>query len=152
MKLSQYNQMKFSDENRKTLMIHLHQTIEHQALSVTDNLLNREYSRLAVYPPNGGLTSSEIEALEVIKGNESLRSALRKVLADNSAFVLFDLFNMIDGTGDPDPAIGEWSEVVIIDRPEDYIEDHEMLHDEFFSTYEDWKAMRPDTDWSPDNL
>jgi hypothetical protein len=144
--------MEFSEENRKTLMVHLHQTIERQAVSVTDNLLNGEYNRLAIYPPDGGLTSSEIEALEVIKGNEGLRSTLRKILANNSAFVLFDLFNIIDGTGDPDAAIGEWSEVVIIDRPEDYIEDHEMLHDEFFSTYEDWKAIRPETDWSLDNL
>lgn len=144
--------MEFSEDNRNTLMIHLHQTIEQQAVYVTENLLNGIYNRLAIYPPNGGLTSSEIEALEVIKGNESLRSALRKILAGNSASVLFDMFNIIDGTGDPDPSIGEWSEVVIIDRPEDYIEDHEMFHDEFFSTYENWKVIRPETDWSLDNL
>ena len=144
--------MEFSEENRTTLMIHLHQTIEQQTVNVTDDLLNGEYSKLAIYPPNGGLTAREIEALEILKGNEGMRSALRKILADNSAAVLFDLFNVIDGTGDPDPATGEWSEVVIIDRPDDYAENHEMLHDEFFSTYDEWKAKRSDTDWSLDNL
>lgn len=133
-------------------MVHLHQTIEQQAEYLTDNLINGRSERFISYPPDGGLIASEIEALQILKGNEGMRSALRKIMAANAATVLFDLFNIIDGTGDPDPAIGKWSEVAIIDRPEDYYEDHDMLHDEFFSTYEDWKKIRPGKEWKPDNL
>lgn len=123
-------------------MISLHQDIEVHAKQVSNNLFKGDAGKLT-YPPTEEsiLTLEEKEALQLIKGNEALSTALKKILADHSSSILFGLFNVIDGTGDPYPLIDEWTEVVIIDRPEDYVENHEMLHDEFYSTYHDWKAF-----------
>ena len=134
--------MNLSEENRKTLLTHLHQSIEEAANFAANDLNNGQTNQLISYPPNGGLTDKEKEALEQLKGNDVLRDALRKVFASNSASVLFELFNIIDGTGDPDPEIGEWSEVMLVDMPEDFDEHVEFLHDDFYETYWKWREKR----------
>jgi hypothetical protein len=83
-----------------------------------------------------------MNSLKSLAGNEILRNTLRKVLASNSATVIFELFNIIDGTGDPDPELGEWSEVMLIDRPDDFDDYYEFLHDNFYETYWNWRKMR----------
>ena len=88
------------------------------------------------------MTEAEIKSLEQLKNNDILRDALRKILADSSASVLFELFNIIDGTGDPDPETGEWSEVLLVDMPEDFDEHVEFLHDNFYETYWNWRKIR----------
>ncbi len=134
--------MNLSESNRTTLLINLHKSIE-EAASVTSNHLNNgRLNRLIGYPPNGGLTEDEMKSLDQLKDNDILRDALRKVIASNTAEVLFDLFNIIDGTGDPDPGTGKWSEVMLIDKPEDFDGDFEFLHDSFFETYWDWRNKR----------
>ncbi len=120
-------------------MFHLHQLIETEASIKANQIIDGKYDQPA-YPPNIHLTESEALALNELIGKEELRSVLGKIFADHSSRILFDLFNIIDGTGDPDE--GEWSEVIIIDRPEDYTENHEFLHDEFYSTYLDWQESK----------
>ncbi|SFQ18957.1 hypothetical protein SAMN04515668_1316 [Hymenobacter arizonensis] len=78
-----------------------------------------------------------------------MKLALRKVLADCAANVVFDLLNLIDGTTDPKQ--GQWSEVVLVDKPA-YDEHREFLHDEFFGAYWDWQVIRPDKTWRLDLL
>ena len=63
-----------------------------------------------------------------------MKSALRKVLASTTADVFFDIFNIIDGTADPDPVTGKWTAVIIVDKPEDMDEDVELLHDDFWES------------------
>lgn len=107
--------------------------------------------KLINYPPNGNLTKKEVKALEELKGKEDLTSALRKILASATADVFFDIFNVIDGTADPDPDIGNWTEVMIVDKPEDLDEHADFLHDAFYDTYWDWKEKREDITWSLDD-
>ena len=134
--------MNLSKENRKTLLTHLHKSIEETANSVANHINNGRTNQLIDYPPNGGLTSDEKQMLEQLKDNNVLRDALRKVLASNSAAVLFDLFNIIDGTGEPDPGAGEWSEVMLVDMPENFEEHIEFLHDDFYETNWNWREKR----------
>ncbi len=67
---------------------------------------------------------------------------MRKIIASNCASVLFDLFSIIDGTGGPDHRTGDWTEVMIVDKPEDFDEHVEFLHDSYFETYLDWRKKR----------
>ena len=104
------------------------------------------------YPPNGGLTVAEEQALAQLQGNEPVMTALRKLLANNTAEVFFSFLNVIDGTTTPEVETGAWSEVFLVDKPEDIEEDVTFLHDEFYGTYWDWKEKRGDKGWSLDTL
>jgi hypothetical protein len=134
--------MKLSEQNRTTLLTELHKSIEDSANMIANNINDGQTIDLINYPPNGGLTEEEMNSLKSLAGNEILRNTLRKVLASNSATVIFELFNIIDGTGDPDPELGEWSEVMLIDRPDDFDDYYEFLHDNFYETYWNWRKMR----------
>ena len=138
--------MELSEENKKTLLLSVHQAIEENAEHTVNHLFHNRTYKLINYPPNGGLTEEEKEALGQMKENEVLKSALRKVIASNTANVFFDFFNLLDGTADPDT--GKWSEVLLIDKPEDFDEHQEFLHDSFYETYWDWKEKRKNKNWS----
>ena len=146
------NSMRLSAENKSTLLIHLHKSIEESANTNTNHIIYGRINQLINYPPNGGLTENEIKALEELKGKEDLKSALRKILASTTADVFFDILNIIDGTADPDPVTGKWTEVMIVDKPDGMDEDVELLHDDFYATYWDWKGKRQNTNWSLDNI
>ena len=64
----------------------------------------------------------------------------------------FSFFNVVDGTAEPDVNTAGWSEVLLVDKPEDFDEDVQFLHDEFYSTYWNWKGQRGDKGWSLDTL
>lgn len=142
--------MKLKQDNRNTLMITLHQKIEEYADVSSDLILKGEISENLSYPPDYGLTDEELCELEKLKGNEVLKSALRKVLADNSAGIVFELMNLLDQTTDPDIEMGEWSGISLIDYNEEVEEDDIMLHDNFFETYSEWKKKRENKDWQLD--
>lgn len=142
--------MQLSEENKLTLLINLHKSIEEAANRTANHIFQGRSNQLINYPPNGGLTENEISEIESLKGNEALKTALRKLFASTTSDVLFDLFNIIDGTADPDPGTGEWSEVIIVDKPEDYDNDVEFLHDDFYGSYWDWKSKRENKNWSLD--
>jgi hypothetical protein len=140
-----------STENESTFLLNLHKSIEESANTNANHIMHGRLNQLINYPPNGGLTGEEINALMALGGQEQLKSALRKVLASTTADVFFDVFNLIDGTADPDPGTGQWTGVMMIDKPEDLDEDGEFLHDRFYATYWDWKEKRQNTNWSLDN-
>lgn len=144
--------MKISDNNIKTLMLSLHKSIEDYANQVSNQLMIGETTDFLNYPPNCGLTDAEHKALEKLKNDQELRNALRKILADNSASVIFDLMNNIDGTTDPDENFGEWTQICFVDSSEEIEPPDEMLHDNFYATYWDWKEIRPDKGWTLDIL
>lgn len=143
--------MKLSAENRKTLLVNIHNLIVENANLTANHIQHKRVSRLINYPPNGGLSESEKTEIDKLSGNEALKSALRKILASNSADVIFGLLNLLDGTADPDIDSGNWSEVMLVDFSEDN-ETAEMLHDEFFSTYWDWKEKKKDINFKLDLL
>ena len=133
--------MGLSEHNRNTFLINLHKLIEEAAHNTATDILHARIKQLE-YPPNGGLTEAEAIAVQKLQGDETLRDALRKLIASNSAGVLFNVLNILDGTGNPDPGTGDWSEVKLVDCAEDDEGDDEMLHDGFFETYWEWKKRR----------
>jgi hypothetical protein len=139
-----------SEENKRTLLIQLHKSIEETANNTANLIYNGSFSQLINYPPNGGLTQEELLALEQLKSQGTLKTALRKVFASTTSDVFFELFNIIDGTSDPDSGLGEWSEVMIVDKPEDFDEDIEFFHDDFYGSYWDWKLIRKNVNWTLD--
>jgi len=144
--------MGLSTENKSTFLIQLHKSIEDFANNNANHIFQGRLNQLITYPPNGGLTKEESDSLEQLKGKEGLKSALRKIFASTTADVFFDIFNIIDGTADPDPGLGEWTEVMLVDKPENLGDEVEFLHDEFYATYWDWKEKRQNTNWKLDTL
>ncbi len=140
--------MYLSEANRRTLLIAANQSVEEYATGCAEALEGGQDPGM-IYPPNGGFTSEEAQALKLLQGNAVLKSALRKVLADCAAGVVFDLLNLIDGTTEPKQ--GQWSEVMLVDKTIGD-EDREFLHDEFFGAYWDWLESRPDKTWRLDLL
>jgi hypothetical protein len=142
--------MGLSIKNRNTLLVSLHQLIEESANNIVNNIFNGRIKGLITYPPNGGLTEQEEKAISQIENSDTLKSALRKILASNTGDVYFDFFNLIDGTTDPEK--GDWTGVTIVDISEENDEHIEFLHDEFFATYWDWRKKRKNSNWKLDLL
>lgn len=142
--------MKLSEHNRNTMMLFLQQKIEEKAANIVEQIEKGETTDFLTYPPNGGLTEEENLSLQKLKNDATFKNALRKILADNSAGVLFELLNVIDGTSDPDEELGEWSEISLVDKTDEIEENPEMLHNELYSKYWDWKEIRPNKNWMLD--
>lgn len=143
--------MKASEDNIETLMISLHKKIEEYSDYLTTQINNGNAVEHVTYPPNNGFTKAEIDSLKLLASNPTLKSALRKLTADNIAGVLFDLFNYIDGTGDPEKELGKWTELSFVDKTDKIEQPIEMLHDKFYETYWNWRRIRPNKEWKLDN-
>ncbi len=143
--------MELSNNNAKTLL-DTHQDIEEYADTLVTNILDKKEFDFLTYPPNCGLTELEIGELKKLDNNEHLKNALRKVIADNSTGIIFNMLNLFDGTGFPKNDNDDWTGLKIID--EEPNEDSELvddwLHDKFYETYWDWKKIRGDKKWKLD--
>ena len=140
--------MHLSENNRHTLLLAIHQSIEEQAAGSANDLFQGHTNALD-YPSNGGFTDEEKESLKLLQNNSALQSALRKTLASCAAGVVFDLLNLIDGTSDPEH--GDWDGLSLIDKTEE-AEAGDLLHDDFFGTYWDWRKKRKNRNWRLDLL
>ena len=140
--------MPLGRHNRDTLLIAFHQLIEEAAEKAVQSLANPSSLNLP-YPPNGGLTPAEQEAVRELQLTPDLEHALRKVTADACSMVIFAFLNYVDGTADP--RAGEWSGIALVDRSDSKDAD-QMLHDEFFEKYWEWRHSRPQKAWRLDNL
>lgn len=144
--------MKLSNNNAKTLLLDTHQDIEEYADTLLTNILDKKDFNFLTYPPNCGLTELEIEELKKLDNNEHLKNALRKVVADNSAGIVFSMLNLFDGTGFPKNDNDDWTGLKVIDEePNDNSEPvDDWLHDKFYETYWDWKKIRSEKKWKLD--
>ena len=144
--------MELSNNNAKTLLLDTHQDIEEYADTLVTNILDKKEFDFLSYPPNCGLTDLEIDELKKLDNNEHLKNALRKVIADNSAGIIFNMLNLFDGTGFPKNENDDWTGLKVIDEePNENSEPVEdWLHDKFFETYWDWKKIRGDKKWKLD--
>ncbi|OOQ60042.1 hypothetical protein [Mucilaginibacter pedocola] len=136
--------MKLSKNNAIALLVDIHQNTEEYAEATVKTILeDKDYDGL-IYPPNTGFTDDEKAELNKLRNNEHLKSALGKILADNSANVVFSLFNIIDGTTDPKALSEQWSGVKLVDNDaEDGAEPFgDMLHDGFLETYWAWQGIK----------
>ncbi|MBO9681473.1 MAG: hypothetical protein J7502_02165 [Flavisolibacter sp.] len=144
--------MKLSKKNAIALLLDVNQDIEEYSEATVKHIIEEKNFDFLTYPPNNGLT--ELEQLEVKKlyNNEHLKNALRKILANNTAGVIFNMFNLIDGTTDPKIHGESWTGVKLVDQ-EDQDDDEEFmdtLHDCFFETYWEWKKLRGAKSWKLD--
>ena len=135
--------MNLSEENAKAILLDIHEDISDFADNSLSIIFDNNNNSLT-YPPGVDLTADEIEALNKINSSDNLRSALKKILADNAAGVVFNLLNNIDGTSDPRNATDTWVGVKLVDlEPNAESESMEdFLHDEFYSTYWDWQNLK----------
>jgi len=137
-----------SESNRNIFLVELHKAIEDVAEAGSKNILQQDFDSLAVYPPNGGFTDEEKVALRSVASVPNVESALRKVLANAGASVIFDMLNWIDGTGDPESE--DWTGVKLVDADTDEDPPYAMLHDDFYDKYWDWRKTRGDKGWRLD--
>jgi len=146
--------MKLSNNNAKILLLDTHQDIEEYADVLVTKILDEKDFDFMTYPPNCGLTDPEKEELKKLDNNQTLKSALRKVIADNSAGIVFNMLNLFDGTGFPKNDEENWTGVKLID--EEQVDNSEpvddWLHDKFYETYWDWKELREDKGWKLDMI
>ena len=144
--------MNLCNKNAQILLLDTHQDIEEYADTLVTNILDKKEFDFLAYPPNCGLTELEIEELKKLDNNEHLKNALRKVIADNSAGIVFNILNLFDGTGFPKNDNGDWTGLKVIDEePNENSEPvDDWLHDKFYETYWDWKKIRGDKEWKLD--
>lgn len=145
--------MTLSNKNATILLLDTHQDIEEYADVTVNKILTEREFDFMTYPPNCGLTEEEKTQLSKLADNKHLKSALRKIIADNSAGVVFNILNLIDGTGFPKNDSDQWTEIKLVDE-EDLSNEPvtDWLHDKFYETYWDWKKRRGTKDWSLDTL
>ena len=144
--------MELSNKNAIALLLDLNQDIEEYAEATVKNIIEDKNFDFLTYPPNNGLTDSEKAELAKLDNSEQIKNALRKILADNTAGVIFNMLNLLDGTGSPKLHYDNWTGVKLID--EDLDADKEVfadtLHDSFYETYWEWKKLRGEKNWKLD--
>ena len=123
---------------RQALFLEIHRAIEEAAKACVASILSPDEATLA-YPPGGTLTETERAALRQLAVSPDARAALEKLTADACSYPFFHLFAVMDGVADPETDVGEWPGITLEPKQEG---DEEMLHDEFFESYWDYKEGR----------
>ena len=133
-------------------MLDIHQDIEEYADYVVTKLLDEKDLDILTYPPNSGFTEEEISELKKLENNEHLKSGLRKLIADNSAGIVFNMFNFFDGTGTLKNDDGNWTGIKLVDEEPNKNSEtfNDVLHDNFYESYWEWKKIRGDKKWKLD--
>ena len=144
--------MKLSNKNAMALLLDLNQDIEEYADFAVKNVIEDKNFEFLNYPPNCGFTDQEKAELDKLNNNEHLKNALRKIIADSSSGVIFNLLNLFDGTGSPKYYYDEWTGIKLIDEEprENEEEFNDMLHDRFYECYWEWRKIRGDKKWKLD--
>ena len=136
-----------TDEQRQAFFLDIHRTIEETATRTAAAL--RSGTLRLMYPPNGGFTSAEQEALGSLQVSPVLESALRKVIASASIGPLFRACTLLDGVANPHDFGGTWPVFSIREAGGDE-GSVASLHDELFETYWRWREKRPEKSWRLD--
>jgi hypothetical protein len=143
--------MKASNHNLNTLMLFLHKMIEEYSDYTASTIEQGNPLDHVTYPPNNGFTAEEENALKILQNNPELKSAIRKLIANSIAGVFFEFFHIIDGTSDPAPELGKWTELALVDKEESNVPTTDMLHDKLFESYWEWRKIRTNQEWKLDN-
>ncbi len=135
--------MTLSESNAKTLLIAVHEDIDEYTDNAISNIFGQGDNALT-YPPDVKLSADEIEALNKLFATDKLKSALKKIISDTSAAIIFNLLNNIDGTSNPKHSSDDWIGVKLVDEEPDPNDDNiaDFLHDEFYATYWDWQTIK----------
>ena len=153
-KLFKRKYSELSKENIHILFLDIYKNIDKYVENLTIDILDDKKFDFLSYPPNSGFTDLEINELKKLNNNDILKSALRKIIADNSAAIVFDILNHIDGTTDPELENENWTGLKIVDLEVSKNNEPlvDFLHDYFFETYWDWMKIRDKKDWKLDML
>src|ERR1700754_878331 len=100
--------MALSNKNAEVFLLEINQDIEEYAEATVKSIIEDKNFDELFYPPNCGLTGPEKAELSKLGNNEQLKNALRKVLADNTVGVIFNVLNILDGTGTPKNSGDDW--------------------------------------------
>lgn len=115
--------MELSEKNREILIEHMHKTLEEYSKYCANNMFDKN----RIVQPFG---EREEEALSMMMQNvDGFKSFMEKMLWQCSQSVLFDLLCIIDGVADPDDP--NWTQVLLIDKPKNFDQHYEFLHDYF---------------------
>ncbi|PHN06978.1 hypothetical protein [Flavilitoribacter nigricans] len=144
--------MELSNHHANTLLLDIHQDIEEYADAFATKVLDEKNLDFLTYPPNCGFTDRERAELQKLAGNDDLKNAFRKLLADHAAGIVFNILNLFDGTGFPKNDEDEWTGIKLVDEEpvESATPVDDWLHDKFYETYWDWKAIRGHKGWQLD--
>jgi hypothetical protein len=138
-----------SPKQRQALFVELHKEIERSAAQTAATLVGGVTEYSPTYPPNGGLSDSERQALARLPKDPAAQSALRKIVADAIATTVFNFFTLVDGAADPEQYDEHWPGFQLspnsLEQPED-----SFLHNDFHETYWVWRSRRPDPGWKLD--
>jgi hypothetical protein len=126
-----------SDERRRRLLIVLHRAIKDAATRAADAVAGGGDPQIS-YPPGHDLSEEEVRVVAELRMSGTARSVVRKIVADAAASAAFRLFCVMDAVGDPEDGRSDeiWHGAMLAEPDED---DHPMLHDAFFDTYEDYQ-------------
>lgn len=103
-------------------MDHLNNQMERYSIQLVEEIFS-DRSRIKPFD------EAEKKAMQSIKNNpEGFKSIIDRLFQLHSRDLFFDFFCIIDGVGDPDDP--EWTGVLLIDKPADFDEHVEFLHDE----------------------
>ena len=129
--------MDLSHKNAIALLLNLNQDIEEYADATVKNIIEDKNFNSLTYPPKNGLTDLKKAELNKLDNNEHLKNALRKIIAGNSAGVIFNRLNLFDGKASPKLHYDNWKGVKLIyEEPDADTETFaDTLHDGFFETY-----------------
>ncbi len=85
-----------------------------------------------------------------------MKNGLRKIIANNSAGIIFNMLNLLDGTelSKTSCSYNEWTGIKLVDEEpnknrEEFLD---TLHDCFFETYWEWKKNQGNKDWKLDTI
>lgn len=132
---------KLNGKHLNSLLFYLHNDIQESVDWSFQSLRDNKLQKMISYSPNVELTTEEITTLiEILDNNPGIEDTLKKIMKNASMYPLFNLFNIIDGSGDIPDSNYEKVELIECNFEEvENIEDREdFLHDLFFSTYWDW--------------
>ena len=134
-----------TEKQRDALLLELHRAIEESADDAAQSLRPGGEPRQPYYPPNGGLTDAEHNALAGLLATEDAVSGIRKVVANAAAGPLWTLFSLIDATADPTDYEEFWPPFELVES-----EDGERLEAPWLDAYWLWREKRPDPGWKLD--
>lgn len=129
--------MKLSDENKKAILLQVHQTIYESIEFTLSKFKNSDKNSLEYFV----LTDKEEDYINKIKESSILQGVIKKILIRNLDDSFFSFLNIIDGTSEPLGQFGKKSDVLLIDMPNNFDEHYDFLHDEFYEVYDLWEEI-----------
>jgi hypothetical protein len=128
------------EEIQRALFLEMHKEIEEATAVGLSWFGSTQQGADVTYPPGETLTAEEKAALKNLELSPAARSAVKKIVTDIASAPLFHLFSLMDGVADPESGNFElWLGADFAEKPLEPDGEEVMLHDEFYSSYWEYK-------------